>query len=104
MAQPEGQLSSRIIKWLNSQPATTARKRHVTIYGKRGDPDIYGCVYTRHFEIETKLPGNTSTKNQESMQRDWMNAGAFVREVHSLQEAKDFYHEIVAAIPEREKF
>lgn len=104
MAQPEAQLSRKIIEWLNKQPCTIARKRHVTIYGVRGDCDIYGCVYGRHFEIETKMPGKTSTSQQSARQREWLAAYSPVTEVHSLEEAQDFYHAIVAMIPDTEKF
>lgn len=103
MSQKEAELSTKIVKWLNSQPGTLARKRHGTAYGIRGDCDIYGCVYSRHFEIETKLPGEHSTPNQESRQRDWIAVGAPVREVHSLDEAVIFYYQILATIPDREK-
>jgi hypothetical protein len=103
MAQPEAQISKKIIGWLNKQPHTLARKRHVSGYGVRGDPDITGCTYGRHFEIEVKTPGKTSTENQQSQQRKWRDAYSSVTEVYSLDDAKEFYFAILATIPEREK-
>jgi hypothetical protein len=103
MAQIEGQLSRKIVEWLNKQPHTLARKRHISGYGVRGDPDIYFCVFGRHAEMEVKLPSKTSTDNQLSQQRKWIEAYSPVREVYSLDDAKQFYYEILATIPEREK-
>lgn len=103
MAQPEANESAKIVKWLNQQPHTTARKRHVTVYGVRGDADIYFCTYGRHAEIETKRVGQKSRVNQQKRQEQWTNAYAPVRECHTLKEAQDFYYEILATIPDREK-
>lgn len=103
MSQTEGNESSKIVKWLNQQPCTVARKRHVTVYGVRGDPDIYFCTHGRHAEIETKRPGKTSRPNQVKRQSQWTEAGCPVREVYSLEEAKQFYFEILNSIPERER-
>jgi hypothetical protein len=94
MAQPEAILSAKIVKWLNAQPYTVARKRHVTIYGVTGDPDIYGCVLGRHFEIEVKMPGKKPTSLQESRLEQWRVSGAKITVVYSLEEAQKFYLEI----------
>lgn len=94
MAQAESQLSSKIVKWMNSQPDTCARKKHMTVYGIRGDPDIYGCVFGLMFVLEIKLGKNTPTDIQEARLKQWEDAGAYVGVAWSFEEAQEFYYKV----------
>ena len=38
------------------RPGVVVRKRHGTAMGVAGDPDLYGSIHGRHFEIEVKRP------------------------------------------------
>lgn len=89
MPQREAELSRKIVKWLNEQPHTIARKRHGTPYGVTGDCDIYGCIDGRHFEIEIKLDYNKPTKLQEQRMKEWAAAGALTGVAYNLDDVKN---------------
>lgn len=66
------------------------RKRHGTAMGVAGDPDLYGTVRGRHFEIEVKRPNDPSsqlTKLQAQRLQEWKLARAIVGVARSVEEA-----------------
>ena len=79
------------IKWLKSLPNCKARKRRGGI-SNRGEPDIYGCIDGRHFEIEIKAPGNSPTKHQEARLEEWKNTGAITGVSYCLDDTKEIIH------------
>lgn len=89
MAQPEAQLSSKIVKWLNEQPGVWARKKHQSQYGHKGDPDIHGCVFGRFFGIEVKIGKNTPTKIQSKCLEDIAAAGGITGVAYNLDDVKE---------------
>ena len=59
---------------LKKRPCVVVRKRHGTAMGVAGDPDLYGTVGGRHFEIEVKRPNDPSsqlTKLQTQRLQEW---------------------------------
>lgn len=69
-------------------PNAVVRKRHGTVFGVAGDPDLYGCLPGgRHFEIEVKQPGNAPTRLQLHRLEEWKKAGAITGVAHSKEEA-----------------
>jgi hypothetical protein len=95
---PETRLVNRIIRWLNDQPSTRARKVHGSVY-QTGEPDVDAVVNGRAVKIEVKLPGQKSTALQARRLAQWEAAGAVVGVVTSLDEVQA----IVATIYEESK-
>jgi len=85
----EKQIVDSIVKYLRGLPQCVVRKRHGTAFGVAGDPDLYGSLYGRHFELEVKRDGNPPTALQEKRGEEWIAAGAIYGVVHSLQEARE---------------
>ncbi|MGA9626473.1 MAG: hypothetical protein WBQ65_18515, partial [Bryobacteraceae bacterium] len=63
--------------------------RHGTAMGVAGDPDLYGSIRGRHFEIEVKRPDVSSelTELQRQRLREWGLAGAIVGVARSVEDA-----------------
>jgi hypothetical protein len=78
-----------IVRHLRTVPGCIVRKRHGTVFGVAGDPDLYGTLNGRHFELEVKRPGNPPTALQEKRMEEWREGGSIVGVVHSLQEARE---------------
>jgi hypothetical protein len=95
---PETRLVNRIIRWLNDQPSTRARKGHGSVY-QTGEPDVDAVVCGRAVKLEVKLPGEEPTALQARVLALWEAAGAVVGVVTSLDEAQA----IVAPIYEESK-
>lgn len=81
----------RILAALKKFPGVVViRKRHGTVMGVAGDPDLYGVIRGRHFEIEVKRPNDPSshlTKLQTERLLEWTIAGAITGVAHSVDEA-----------------
>ncbi len=73
---PEALLVRRILKELNSWPQTRAVKMHGSPYGRRGDPDIWGCRYGQMFLLELKAKGKKPTLTQLKQLGHWARVGA----------------------------
>lgn len=86
-ASRESSLVSEIIRALRSMPGVVVRKRHGSAWGVAGDPDLYGAVNGRHFEIEVKRPGAAPTPLQEARLRQWTAAGALAGVARSVEDA-----------------
>lgn len=70
---------ARIMAALKQYPHVVVRKRHGTVMGVAGDPDLYGTINGRHFEIEVKRPNDPSsrlTKLQDTRLLEWAAGGA----------------------------
>jgi hypothetical protein len=63
------------LKWAKSIPNSKWYKRHGGP-GRRGEPDISGCVQGIRCEIEMKVPGNKPTDLQDFKIREWESCGA----------------------------
>jgi hypothetical protein len=86
---------------LKTRPGVVVRKRHGTVMGVAGDPDLYGTIGGRHFEIEVKRPNDPSsqlTKLQRRRLLEWKMAGAIVGVARSVDEA---LHVLGLAAPEQ---
>jgi len=85
----EKSIVSRIVQALRIRPGIVVRKRHGTAMGVAGDPDIYGSLNGRHFEIEVKRPSGKSqlTELQSQRLREWEQAGAIAGVARSVDEA-----------------
>jgi hypothetical protein len=86
----EKSVVARIMGDLKTRPGVVVRKRHGTAMGVAGDPDLFGSVGGRHFEIEVKRPNDPSsqlTKLQRRRLLEWKMAGAIVGVARSVDEA-----------------
>lgn len=85
----EKQIVVRIMLALRTRPGVIVRKRHGTAMGVAGDPDLYGSIRGRHFEIEVKRPDRSSelTELQRQRLREWEEAGAITGVARSVEEA-----------------
>ena len=75
---------------LKTRPGIVIRKRHGTAMGMVGDPDLYGTIGGRHFEIEVKRPNHPSSQLTVLQPRrllEWEMAGAIVGVARSVDEA-----------------
>jgi hypothetical protein len=86
----EKHVVARIMKALRQQRGVVVRKRHGTAMGVAGDPDLYGSIRGRHFEIEVKRPddpGSIPTELQVQRMREWNESGALVGIARSVEDA-----------------
>lgn len=79
----EKHIVDSIVEYLRTVPQCAVRKRHGTAFSVAGDPDLYGTIAGRHFELEVKRDGNPPTGLQEARIEEWRKAGAVVGVVHS---------------------
>lgn len=87
MACRESALVAGIIAALREIPGCVVRKRHGTAWGFAGDPDLYGSINGRHFEIEVKRRDREPTPLQQARLAEWRKTGALVGVAHSVDEA-----------------
>lgn len=82
---------ARIMAALKKVPGLVVRKRHGTVMGVAGDPDLYGSYRGKHFEIEVKRPFDSKsqlTKLQAQRQEEWrINGNAIVGVARNPDEA-----------------
>jgi hypothetical protein len=86
----EKYIVTRIMKALMQRRGVVVRKRHGTAMGVAGDPDLYGSIRGRHFEIEVKRPddpGSIPTEFQAHRIREWRASGALVGIARSVEDA-----------------
>ena len=75
---------------LKKIPNVIVRKRHGTAMGVAGDPDLYGSLNGKHFELEIKRPNDPSsvpTALQLVRMDEWRRSGAIVGVARSREEA-----------------
>ena len=84
----EKTIVNSIMKYLHTVPGCLVRKRHGTVMGVAGDPDLYGSLRGVHFEMEVKQVGNDPTPIQIRRLEEWAAAGAIVGVVHNVQEVR----------------
>jgi hypothetical protein len=90
-AQPvlEKAVVARIMKTLKGNPHVVVRKRHGTAMGVAGDPDLYGTIRGRHFEIEVKRPNDPSSQPTELQTQkllEWKRGGAITGVARSVDD------------------
>ena len=81
---------ARIMAALQRIPGVVVRKRHGTVMGVAGDPDLYGSINGRHFEIEVKRPNDPSsqlTKLQETRLLQWNGSRAITGVARCVDDA-----------------
>ncbi len=82
---------NKIRRALGKLPNVVVRKRHGTAMGVAGDPDLYGSINGRHFEIEVKRPDDHSarlTPLQVERLKEWnLHGKAITGVAHSVEEA-----------------
>ena len=86
----EKNVVARIMVALKKCPHVVVRKRHGTAMGVAGDPDIYGTINGRHFEIEVKRPDDPSSQLTELQTKrllEWKLSGAVTGVARSVDEA-----------------
>lgn len=85
----EKHVVARIVQALRERPGVVVRKRHGTAMGVAGDPDLYGTIHGRHFEIEVKRPDGSAQLTELQAQRlaEWERAGALSGVARSVAEA-----------------
>ena len=87
----EKYIVARIVAALKKVPGVVVRKRHGTVMGMAGDPDLYGSYRGRHFEIEVKRPCDSRsqlTTLQAQRGHEWSVEGQAIYGVaRSVEEA-----------------
>jgi len=85
----EKHIVAQIVRALRARPGIVVRKRHGTAMGVAGDPDLYGSMNGRHFEIEVKRPVGSSqlTELQSQRLREWDQAGAISGVARTVDDA-----------------
>jgi hypothetical protein len=83
----ESALVAEILRALRALPGVMVRKRHGSAWGVAGDPDLYGSIQGRHFEIEVKRPGDRLTALQEARMKQWAATGALAGVARSVEDA-----------------
>ena len=81
---------NRIMATLKKIPGIVVRKRHGTGMGVAGDPDLYGSIDGRHFEIEVKRPDDRARPTPLQLERmeEWKVQGkAIVGVARSVEDA-----------------
>jgi hypothetical protein len=93
-SQPrEASIVKACLDYLNGLSCAQFQKRHGA-RTRSGDPDIYGSLAGRHWEIEVKRPGKEPTERQYARLGVWSKAGAIVcwiSSVDQLREIVDFW-------------
>jgi hypothetical protein len=83
----ESKIKAAIMKELEKVPGLVVRKRHGTVFGKTGDPDLYGSYHGQHFELEVKRPGEKCTPLQTQRLAEWAKGGALTGVVNGVNDA-----------------
>jgi hypothetical protein len=84
----ESSIVASIVRALRRLPGLTVRKRHGTVWGVAGDPDLYGSIHGRHFEIEVKTPRGKPTPLQQQRLGEWETSGALAGIARSVSDAR----------------
>lgn len=84
----ESVIVSEILRELNSIPGCYAVKIHGDPYLRKGTPDILGSYRGHAFALEVKRPGGKPTTLQIHELGKWMEAGALIGVVSSVEDAK----------------
>ena len=88
----EKTITNNILKYLKSLPDCLAKKRTGGI-NNRSEPDIFGCIAGRHFELEVKRPGGRLTPNQAATLKRWKEAGAVTGVPQSVEDVQALFSE-----------
>jgi len=83
----ESRIVNAIIQKIRTFDQVVVRKRHGTAFGVSGDPDLFGAIGGRHFEIEVKRPGEVPTVLQQARMAEWRACGAIVGCATSVEQA-----------------
>jgi hypothetical protein len=89
----ERSLQSSAVRWLNKQPRTRARVNGPGPAHVAGDPDVYGCVAGRMFQIELKAPRGVVSPIQKVRLAEWGEADAVVAVCRSMDEVRAVWAE-----------
>jgi hypothetical protein len=86
-AMKESDLQRNVLKALNAMDDVKAIANHQAGYGRKGEPDIFGCVAGRAFVIELKVGKNKPTELQLQRLKEWSDVNAFALVCHSVDVA-----------------
>lgn len=90
----ESEIVQYLLTQLNGMLRCKAIKVHGNEFTESGDPDINCCKDGRTIRIEVKCKGEKPTPIQEYRLQEWKEAGALVRVITGIDEAKEFIYEI----------
>jgi len=102
LATLEKAVQRRILARMNKVPKLVIRKKHGTVMGLAGDPDLYGAYRGKAFAFEVKRPNDPSsvpTKLQTVRLDEWAAAGAIVGVVRSPEDVLRFLGIVPAPAP-----
>lgn len=88
--------TEEVLKWLNSQPGIYAFKKHTSVQGEAGHPDIFACRNGRMVLVEMKIPGKSPTKIQAQRLRGWQLVGAAVCWATEVEHVRQLFERIDA--------
>lgn len=97
VAQKESTISKKVVDMICHWDCGWAYKRRGGP-GRRGEPDVSGCVMGIRVELECKRPGNDKglTRLQKHQLEKWKRAGAITGVFHSVEEARKIIHDELA--------
>jgi hypothetical protein len=72
----ETTITNKVLKEINALPRAKALKRHGSVFGKAGEPDIDASIGGRSVQIEMKVPGERPTDLQTKRLAEWAASGA----------------------------
>lgn len=91
----ESAKQKKILDWLNNIPGCKAVPTTQGMYGRKGEPDIYGCFRGQCFVIEVKVPGKEPTALQYKKLAEWCEVKAESFWVTDLKNVKEYFKKIL---------
>jgi len=85
----EKSICNQIIRFLKTLPDCWFMRTEGGPYGRKGVPDIVGCLYGKMFALEVKRIGGKATKLQLHELEKIRAAGGRTGIVHSVDEVKE---------------
>ncbi|MBA3973788.1 MAG: hypothetical protein C0504_06170 [Candidatus Solibacter sp.] len=83
----ESSLVKQIMAALRAIPGVAVRKRHGSSWSVAGDPDLFGSLRGRHFEIEVKTDTGVLTALQRARLDEWQRSGALAGVARNVDDA-----------------
>ncbi|MDQ0340251.1 Holliday junction resolvase [Caldalkalibacillus uzonensis] len=88
MSQKESTIQKKIVDYINSLPGCKAVVNHGSAWQGAGRPDIFACCWGRFVALEVKTETGELTRLQMHELSKWMDSGAVVAVVRSVEDVK----------------
>ena len=88
LSQKESTIQKKIVDYINSLPGCKAVVNHGSAWQGSGRPDIFACCQGRFVALEVKTEDGKLTRLQMHELSKWMESGAVVAVVRSVEDVK----------------